>query len=249
MIIQKSDDEIQRIAESCSIVSEVLKAIKSLVEPGVSTLEIDSYAESLVRSRGGRPAFKGYRGFPSTLCISINEQVVHGIPSSKVKLNKGDIISIDLGVFYKGFYGDAAYTLSVGKISEKTQRILKVCRDALDKGIEKAVPGARLYDVSYAIQSFVESKGYSVVRDFVGHGIGRSLHEDPQIPNYGKKGHGPRLKKGMTLAIEPMVNEGTWEVIVLDDGWTAVTKDRLLSAHFEHTVAVTSHAPLILTEH
>jgi methionyl aminopeptidase len=249
VIIQKSDDEIQRIAEACEIVSDVLNEIKNFVKPGISTLEIDSFAESLVHSRGAKPAFKGYRGFPSTLCTSINEEVVHGIPSSKVKLEEGDIISIDLGVFYKGFYGDAAYTIAIGKISEKTQRLLKVCRRALDKGIEKAVVGARLYDISHTIQSYVESCGYSVVRDFVGHGIGRSLHEDPQIPNYGKKGHGPRLKKGMTLAIEPMVNEGKWEVLILDNGWTAVTKDRCLSAHYEHTVAVTSHKPLILTKH
>ena len=248
MIIQKSPDEIKRIKDACLIVTEILTVLKDLIDVGVNTQELNAFAENTILKKKAKPGFKGYRGYPATICASINNQVVHGIPSSKTKLKEGDIISIDIGVYYQGFFGDAAYTYPVGKISERAERLLKTSQESLYLGIEKALEGNRLHDISYAIQSYVEKHGYSVVRDFVGHGIGRSLHEEPQIPNYGKKGRGPRLKKGMTLAIEPMVNEGTWEVKILKDGWTAVTKDGRLSSHFEHTIAITQNGPLILTK-
>ena len=248
MIIQKSPDEIKRIKDACLIVTEILTVLKDLIDVGVNTQELNAFAENTILKKKAKPGFKGYRGYPATICASINNQVVHGIPSSKTKLKEGDIISIDIGVYYQGFFGDAAYTYPVGKISERAERLLKISQESLYLGIEKASEGNRLHDISYAIQSYVEKHGYSVVRDFVGHGIGRSLHEEPQIPNYGKKGRGPRLKKGMTLAIEPMVNEGTWEVKILKDGWTAVTKDGRLSSHFEHTIAITQNGPLILTK-
>lgn len=247
LIVLKSEDEIKRMAESCRIVAEVLEGIKKQVAPGISTKELDGFAESYIRSKGALPAFKGYRGYPASLCTSVNEQVVHGIPSS-AKLKDGNIISIDVGVHYKGFYGDAAVTLPVGSVSRETEKLLAVTEKALEAGMEKAVNGNRLSDVSYAIQKCVESEGFSVVRNFVGHGIGRELHEEPQIPNYGRPGEGPQLVPGMTLAIEPMVNAGSWEVDILSDGWTAVTKDSSLSAHFEHTVAVTKNGFQILTK-
>jgi methionyl aminopeptidase len=235
------------MAEACRIVAEVLEGIKSRVAPGLTTKEIDSYVESFILSRSAKPAFKGYRGYPASVCTSINEQVVHGIPSKR-KLKEGDIISLDVGVHYNGFFGDAAITLPVGKISEKAQKLLDSTEQALVKGIAQAVPGNRLSDISAAVQQHVESQGFSVVRSFVGHGIGHELHEEPQVPNFGNPGEGPVLKEGMTLAIEPMVNEGNWGVIILDDGWTAVTKDSSLSAHFEHTVAVTEKGCRILTK-
>jgi methionyl aminopeptidase len=235
------------MAEACRIVAEVLEGIKSRVAPGLTTKEIDSYVESFILSRSAKPAFKGYRGYPASVCTSINEQVVHGIPSKR-KLKEGDIISLDVGVHYNGFFGDAAITLPVGKISEKAQKLLDSTEQALVKGIAQAVPGNRLSDISAAVQQHVESQGFSVVRSFVGHGIGHELHEEPQVPNFGNPGEGPVLKEGMTLAIEPMVNEGNWGVIILDDGWTAVTKDSSLSAHFEHTVAVTEKGCCILTK-
>ena len=235
------------MAEACRIVAEVLEGIKSRVAPGLATKEIDSYVESFILSRSAKPAFKGYRGYPASVCTSINEQVVHGIPSKR-KLKEGDIISLDVGVHYNGFFGDAAITLPVGKISDKAQKLLDSTEQALVKGIAQAVPGNRLSDISAAVQQHVESQGFSVVRSFVGHGIGHELHEEPQVPNFGNPGEGPVLKEGMTLAIEPMVNEGNWGVIILDDGWTAVTKDSSLSAHFEHTVAVTEKGCRILTK-
>ena len=247
MIILKSQDEIERMAVAGRIVAEVLEEIRSIVAPDVTTLDLDKFAESYIKSKGASPAFKGYRGFPASICTSVNEQVVHGIPSSEM-LREGDIISLDIGVYYNGFYGDAALTLTVGKVSNVAKKLLSVTEKSLYLGIEKAVAGNRLFDISSAIQIQVETEGFSVVRNFVGHGIGRELHEDPQIPNYGRKGDGPVLKEGMTLAIEPMVNAGTWDVEVLDDGWTAVTKDKNLSAHFEHTVAITSNGPVILTK-
>jgi methionyl aminopeptidase len=247
LIVLKSEDEIKRMAESCRIVAEVLEGIQKIVAPGISSSELDAFAETYIRSKGARPAFKGYRGYPATLCTSVNEQVVHGIPSS-AKLKDGNIISIDVGVHYKGFYGDAAVTLPVGAVSKETKKLLRVTEKALEAGIEKTVKGNRLSDVSAEIQQCVESEGFSVVRNFVGHGIGRELHEEPQIPNYGKPGQGPQLVQGMTLAIEPMVNAGGWEVDILNDGWTAVTKDSSLSAHFEHTVAVTKNGFEILTK-
>lgn len=247
MIVLKSEDEIKRMAESCRIVAEVLEGIRKNIISGVTTKDLDGYVESYIRSRKAQPAFKGYRGYPASVCTSINEQVVHGIPSS-TRLREGDIISIDVGVHYKGFYGDAAVTLPVGSVSSKAQKLLSVTEKALDAGIQEATAGKRLSDISSAIQQYVESEGFSVVRSFVGHGIGRDLHEEPQIPNFGRPGEGPELMPGMTLAIEPMVNAGTWEVIVLNDGWTAVTKDRSLSAHFEHTVAVAKNGFNILTK-
>ncbi|MEW6601488.1 MAG: type I methionyl aminopeptidase [Nitrospirota bacterium] len=247
MIVLKSEDEIKRMAESCRIVAEVLEGIKKNVCPGVSTNEINDFAESYIISRGAKPAFKGYRGYPASVCTSINEQVVHGIPSSK-KLKDGDIISLDIGVFYKSFYGDAAVTLPVGSVGSQAMKLISVTEKALEAGLSKAVAGSRLSDISSAVQGCVEAEGFSVVRSFVGHGIGRELHEEPQIPNFGKPGEGPELRPGMTLAIEPMVNAGSWEVIILNDGWTAVTKDRSLSAHFEHTVAITKNGLDILTK-
>ncbi|NOZ69868.1 MAG: type I methionyl aminopeptidase [Deferribacteres bacterium] len=247
MIVLKSEDEINRMAEACRLVAEVLEGIKKIVAPGVTTKELDEFAESFILSKGARPAFKGYRGYPASVCTSINEQVVHGIPSS-TRLREGDIISLDIGVYYRGFYGDAAVTLPVGRINGRAEKLLAVTEKALEAGIDKAVPGNRLHDISSAIQTCVEAEGFSVVRNFVGHGIGRELHEEPQIPNFGRAGEGPRLREGMTLAIEPMVNAGGWEVVILNDGWTAVTKDRSLSAHFEHTVAITKKGHDILTK-
>jgi len=247
LIVLKSEDEIKKMAESCRIVAEVFEGIKKKISPGVSTKEINEFAESYIISRGARPAFKGYRGYPASVCTSINEQVVHGIPSSQ-KLREGDIISLDIGVFYKGFYGDAAVTLPVGSVSNQAMKLISVTEKALEAGMKRAVAGNRLSDISSAIQGCVEAEGFSIVRSFVGHGIGRELHEEPQIPNFGKPGEGPELRPGMTLAIEPMVNEGGWEVVILNDGWTAVTKDRSLSAHFEHTVAITKNGCNILTK-
>lgn len=247
MIVLKTDEEIKKMSEACRIVAEVLKGVKEKVSPGVTTKELDEFAESYIVSMGGRPAFKGYRGYPSTICASVNEEVVHGIPSGK-KLKNGDIISVDVGVHYNGFYGDAAVTLPVGPISRQAEKLLAVTEGSLEAGIKKALPGNRLYDISAAIQDYVESQGFSVVRTFVGHGIGRELHEDPQIPNYGSPGEGPKLLEGMTLAIEPMVNAGGWEVNILKDGWTAVTRDGKLSAHFEHTVVIKNNSQDILTK-
>ena len=247
MIVLKTEDEIKKMAEACRIVAAVLEGIKKKVAPGVTTKELDEFAESYIISKGARPAFKGYRGYPSTVCASVNEQVVHGIPSAN-KLKNGGIISIDVGVQYNGFYGDAAVTLPIGSISKQAQKLLAVTENALEAGIEKAVIGNRLSDISSTIQDYVESEGFSVVRTFVGHGIGRELHEDPQIPNFGRSGEGPKLLEGMTLAIEPMVNAGGWEVNILKDGWTAVTKDGSLSAHFEHTVVITNNGQHILTK-
>src|SRR4030065_1540347 len=224
------------MSESCQIVAEVLEGIKKIVAPDITTKELDQFAEAYILNKGAKPAFKGYRGYPASLCTSINEQVVHGIPSA-VRLKKGDIISLDLGVYYKSFYEDAALTIPIGEITSGAKKLLSVAEESLYAGIRNAFIGNRLFDISAAIQKSVEAEGFSVVRSFVGHGIGRELHEDPQLPNFGKSGEGPLLREGMTLAIEPMVNAGTWDVVILSDGWTAVTKDKSLSAHFEHTVA------------
>ncbi len=248
MIIIKNSDEINKIKKSCFIVAKVLEELKGYIREGLSTKNIEQFIENLIIKLGGKPAFKGYRGYPASACVSINEQVVHGIPSDKVIINEGDIVSIDVGVIIDGFYGDAAYTYGIGKISEEAKKLLKTTEEALYKGIEQAREGNRVGDISSAIQNYVELNGFSVVRAFVGHGIGRSLHEDPQIPNFGKEKTGPKLRAGMTIAIEPMVNAGTHEVTILSDGWTAVTKDGSLSAHFEHTVAITDDKPEILTK-
>lgn len=247
MIIIKTQKEIDKMAHACRIVAETLEDIKSFVKPGISTKEIEKFAEEKITKKGGTPAFKGYRGYPASICTSVNNQVIHGIPS-QLRLKNGDIISIDLGVYLNGFYGDGAVTLPVGEISPQTRKLLKVAEEALYIGIRKATPRNRVSDISFAIQNHVESNGFSVVRSFVGHGIGTSLHEEPQIPNFGPPGQGPRLKEGMTLAIEPMVNSGGYEVGILEDGWTAVTLDNGLSAHFEHTIAITDNEPVILTK-
>lgn len=247
MIILKSPEEIEMIAQSCLIVAKTIDAIKGVVKPGVTTEEIDSFADAYIRANNAVPAFKGYRGYPASICTSVNNEVIHGIPSNRV-LKEGDILGVDLGVYKDGFYGDAAYTFPVGKIHPDVERLLKVTEESLYMGIENARADNRVSDISYSIQRHVESNGFSVVKAFVGHGIGRGLHEEPQIPNFGLPGRGPRLRPGMTLAIEPMVNEGGCEVLILDDGWTAVTMDGKLSAHFEHTVLVTSDKPRILTK-
>jgi methionyl aminopeptidase len=248
MIILKTPEEIEAMAKAAKLVAEALEYLKMHVCPGVTTEDLDRLAEEFILSRGGRPAFKGYRNYPKTLCVSVNDQVVHGIPSKRV-LKEGDIVGLDLGAIVDGFYGDAAVTVPVGAISDEAAKLLRVTEEALYAGIDQAVVGKRLSDISHAIQDRAEAAGFSVVRDFVGHGIGRQLHEEPQVPNYGKPGQGPRLQAGMILAIEPMVNIGTSEVRILDDQWTAVTKDGSLSAHFEHTVAIQpSGPPRILTK-
>jgi methionyl aminopeptidase len=246
VIICKSPAEIEKMRASNGLVADVLAHLATLVKPGVTTLELDTVAETLVRAAGAEPAFKGYRGFPNTLCVSVNEEVVHGIPSTRA-LVEGDIISIDMGVKLNGFFGDSAVTLPVGRISPEAARLLRVTEASLEKAIEQVRVGGRVSDIGHAIQQHVEAHGFSIVRQFVGHGIGASLHEEPQIANYGAPGRGPRLAEGMTLAIEPMVNMGREAVKVLSDGWTAVTKDGSLSAHFEHTVAVSKDGPLVLT--
>jgi methionyl aminopeptidase len=248
VIFLKSPQEIEKMAKAGRIVAEVLQSLREMVTTGITTRELENEADSQIRARGGIPAFKGYRGYPASVCTSINEQVVHGIPSSR-RLKDGDIIGIDLGVYLEGFYGDAAITVPVGTIDRQTAELLRATEEALYMGIRNAVEGNRLYDISAAIQHHVEQSGFSVVRMFVGHGIGRELHEEPQVPNYGVAGQGPRLKSGMTLAIEPMVNAGNHEVRILDDGWTAVTVDGKKSAHFEHTVVVTAGEPIILTKY
>ena len=247
MVILKSLQEIEKIRKACLVVANVLEVIRTKVQAGITTKELDDFAEQFIRDAGAKPAFKGYRGYPSSLCTSVNEQVVHGIPSKGVMLKQGDIISIDVGAVVDGFYGDAAITVPVGSITNEAERLIKVTKESLLKGIAEARPGNRLYDISAAVQSHVEAHGFSVVREFVGHGIGRSLHEDPQIPNFGDRGGGPRIKTGMVLAIEPMVNVGGCLTKVKEDGWTAVTADGSLSAHFEHTIAVMADGPLILT--
>ncbi len=247
MIEVRSEDEIHRMERAGGIVARTLEALEEMVAPGVSTMDLENRAEAVIAEAGGKPAFKGYRGYPACICSSVNDQVVHGIPSEKRVLREGDIVSIDLGVIYDGFYGDAALTLAVGKVLPEAQRLMDVTRQSLAVALSEARDGARVSDIGYAVQSYVEKEGFSVVRHFVGHGIGKKLHEEPQIPNFGKPGRGPRLKSGMTLAIEPMINAGGFDVRVLDDGWTAVTTDGSLSAHFEHTVLVTPDGGRALT--
>jgi methionyl aminopeptidase len=246
MIILKSQEEIHKIRAAGKIVAEVFEELKPLVRPGISTRELDRIAEEAILKRGAKPAFKGYRGFPCCLCTSVNHEIVHGIPSDR-ELMEGDLIGVDMGAWLDGYYGDAAISFPVGEVSEEARRLLKVTEDSLYVGIEKARVGNRLSDISYAIQTVVENAGYSVVREFVGHGIGRDLHEEPQVPNFGQPGKGPRLREGMVLAIEPMVNTGSPATRVLADRWTAVTRDGSLSAHFEHTVAIMDPGPWILT--
>ncbi len=245
----KTASEIQIMNEANQIVGDTLNMLREKAVPGASTWQLDSWAEEHARRYGATPAFKGYHGFPGSLCVSLNEQVVHGIPSKKIVLQEGDILSIDFGVRYKGFFGDAAITLAIGKISAEKMNLLKVTRESLYKGIEQARVGNRINDISAAIQNHVEKHGFSVVRQFVGHGIGTELHEGPEVPNYSiENKRTPRIMAGMVLAIEPMINLGTYEVKVLKDGWTVITKDKLPSAHFEHSIAVTEDGPLILSD-
>ena len=246
MIIIKSRKEIEKIRASCIIVTGALEELKKKVRSGITTRELDMIAEEFILKNGGVPAFKGYKGYPSASCISVNEEIVHGIPSYR-NLKDGDIVSIDIGVLLDGYYGDAAITVPVNEIDSESRRLLDVTEKSLYKSLDFARPGCRVSDISCTIQDYVESAGYSVVREFVGHGIGSSLHEDPPVPNYGERGKGPRLKAGMVLAIEPMVNAGGSDLVVLDNGWTAVTKDRKRSAHFEHTVAITEDGHEILS--
>jgi methionyl aminopeptidase len=240
------EEEISSIRKSNQIVAKILAELKGMIAPGVQTKELDEYAEARVKEMNAIPAFKGYRGYPSTLCTSVNEEIVHGIPSSR-RLREGDIISLDFGVQYEGYYGDAAVTYPVGEITPKAKKLVKVAEETFFKGLEQVKPGKRISDISFAIQSYTESQGFSVIRAFVGHGIGLSLHEEPQIPNFGSRGRGPKLKSGMVLAIEPMIAMGDWDVEILDDNWTAITRDRSLSAHYEHTVAITEKGPEILS--
>jgi methionyl aminopeptidase len=248
MIILKSLQEIEKIRKACLIVADVLERIRGMVRPGVTTQELDEFAERFIVAAGAKPAFKGYRGYPKTLCTSVNNEVIHGIPSKDAVLQQGDIVSVDVGTIVDGFYGDAAITLPVGSIKPEAERLMRVTEESLLRGIAQAQAGNRLYDISHAVQDYVESNGYSVVREFVGHGIGRSLHEDPQLPNFGSSGQGPRLKPGMVLAIEPMVNIGGSATVTQEDNWTAVTADGSLSAHFEHTIAIMPDGPWILTK-
>lgn len=247
MIIIKSPREIEQIRKSCQIVVATFKLVEEIIRPGIETIEIDKEVEKFIHSKKARPAFKGYRGFPANVCISIDDEVVHGIPNKR-KLKPGQIVSIDVGVEFENYFGDGARTFVIGDIPERTKKLVRVTKEALYRGIETVKVGNRLSDVSHTIQTYVEQAGFSVVRDLVGHGVGRRLHEDPQIPNYGPPRQGPRLKTGMVLAIEPMVNMGGYEVVFDDDDkWTVKTVDGLPSAHFEHTVAITENGADILT--
>ncbi len=244
----KSRDEVRIMRSAGRVVAEILARMQEVAKAGMTTLDLDRLAEEWTRKAGCKPAFKGYQGFPGTLCVSVNEEVVHGIPSSKRKLENGDIVSVDFGVILDGYYSDSATTVAVGEVGEEKRRLMEATRESLLKGIEQAREGNRIGDIGFAVQTYCESRGYGVVRDFVGHGIGRNLHEAPQIPNYGKPGGGVRLRAGMVICIEPMINLGTWEVRKLDDGWTIVTADGKPSAHYEHCIAITDKGPEILTQ-
>ena len=246
MIIIKNDLEIDLMRKAGRIVGETLNLLETKVKPGITTGELDRIAEEFITKHGAIPSFKGLYGFPSSLCISVNEQVVHGFPGKR-KLKEGDIVSLDCGAFINGFHGDAARTFAVGEVSEEAKKLISVTKESFFKGIEKAHVGNRLTDISYEIQKFVEDNGFSVVRDYVGHGIGRKVHEDPEVPNFGRSGRGPKLIPGMVLAIEPMVNIGTYRVRTLDDEWTVITEDGKFSAHYENTVAILPNGPEILT--
>jgi methionyl aminopeptidase len=246
MIVLKSAKELERMRKAGWIVREAHREVQKAIRPGVTTKELDRIADRVIRKHGAVPSFKGYNGFPGSICTSINDELVHGIPGTRV-LREGDIISIDIGAQYEGYHGDSAWTYPVGRISETAQKLLRVTEESLYRGLAKAVPGARIGDISHAIQSYVEAQGFSIVREYVGHGIGRELHEEPSVPNFGSPGRGLRLKPGMTLAVEPMVNEGSRYVRTLNDNWTVVTVDGSLCAHFEHTIAITEEGHEILT--
>ena len=247
MIVLKTVRELEIMKEACRISAGALQLIGKAIEPGITTAELDRLAEDYIKSQGATPNFKNYHGYPATACISINNEVIHGIPTAKRKICAGDIVSVDLGAMFEGYHGDNAATFACGDISAEAQRLIDTTRESLYEGIKMARAGGRVGDISFAIQSYVEARGYSVVRDFVGHGVGTSLHEAPEVPNFGTAGRGVRLMPGMTLAIEPMVNMGKYDVQVMPDGWTVLTKDGSLSAHFEHTVAITSQGPQIMT--
>lgn len=246
MISLKSPEEIDKLRTAGRYVAEILATLRESVKPGVTTLELDRMAEELMAKRKVKPAFKGYRGYPKSLCVAINEQVVHGIPSARV-LKEGDIVGLDCGVIYDGFFGDSGRTFPVGRVSAQADKLLQVTEESLNRGLGQVRAGNRVQDISWAVQSYAEGLGFSVVRDFVGHGIGRALHEEPQVPNYGEPHTGPRLNPGMALCLEPMVNVGGPDIEILDDGWTAVTKDGSLSAHFEDMIVITETGPEILT--
>jgi methionyl aminopeptidase len=246
MIVLKSKREIEIIRANGRIVAQTLKMLGENIKPGIKTKELDRLAKEFIKQSQAQPAFFGYRGFPANICVSINDEVVHGIPGER-ELKEGDIVSVDVGVLKNGYYGDAAYTFAVGQVSEEAFRLIEITRNSLSKGIEVCKAGANLFDISYVIQSYVEQNGFQVVRELVGHGIGQNMHEEPQIPNYGNKGEGPILEEGMVLAIEPMVNQKTFEVKTKEDGWTVLTADGSLSAHFEHTVALTADGAEVLT--
>ncbi len=248
MIALKSERELDFMRRAGAAVAQILEEMAAMVKPGITTADLDRFAESRCKELKVVPVFKGYRGFPGSVCISVNEEVVHGIPSRKKVLKAGDIVGLDFGVSYEGWFGDSARTVEVGKVTPEAHQLVEVTRESLNRAIEQCIEGNRIFDIGHTIQNYVEGFGYGVVREFVGHGIGRALHEEPQVPNYGPKGKGIPLKVGMVLAIEPMINAGTHEVVVLEDGWTAVTADQSLSAHFEHTVAITSKGPEVLTK-
>lgn len=247
MVVIKTARELSKMKDACRISAEALCVAGEAVKPGVTTYEIDTIVRKYIEKQGAVPSFLGYGGFPASACISVNNVVIHGIPSKKQVLKEGDIVSVDVGAYYEGFHGDNAYTFPCGKISAEAQALLDATKESLYEGINKALAGNRIGDIGNAVQRYVEARSYSVVRDFVGHGVGAKLHEDPSVPNYGTPGRGVRLIPGMTIAIEPMVNQGTFEVRALDDEWTTVTKDGKLSAHFEHTVAITQNGPQIMT--
>ena len=246
MILLKSLQEIAKMEVANRIVAEILEGVKEKVQPGIETRELDELAEEMCRQRRVKPAFKGYRGYPRSICVSVNEEVVHGIPGPR-RLKAGDVVSLDFGVKYEGYYGDAAITVGVGEVGEKARALMAVTEESLYAGIAQVKAGKRLSDISHAVQTVVEGAGFGVIREFVGHGIGRSLHEDPQIPNFGPPGRGPALQVGMTFAIEPMTSMGSWQVRILQDGWTAITQDGSCAAHFEHSVALTENGVLILS--
>ncbi len=246
MITFKSAAELAGLRQSSRIVAAVLGELEPLIRPGLRTRDLDLYAEKRTRELGAVPAFKGYRGYPASVCVSVNEEIIHGIPSGRI-LQEGDIVSLDFGVLFEGFYSDSALTVPVGRVSPEAERLIAAAERSFHKGLERMRDGARLSDVSAAIQESVESEGFSVIRQFVGHGIGRSLHEEPQVPNFGVPGRGPKIRPGLTVAIEPMIAAGGHEIEILEDGWTAVTRDRSLAAHFEHTVAMTENGPEILS--
>lgn len=247
MIVLKTGRELSIMREACKISARALKLIGEAIEPGVTTAELDRIAEKFIRSCGATPNFKGYNGYPATACISINNEVIHGIPTAKRKIQNGDIVSVDLGALFEGYHGDNAATFACGDVSDQAKRLMDATRESLYEGIKMARAGGRIGDISNAIQSYVEARGYSVVRDFVGHGVGTSLHEAPEVPNFGTAGRGVRLMPGMTLAIEPMINVGKPQVKIMPDGWTVLTQDGSLSAHFEHTIAITADGPQIMT--